>query len=298
MTPAPGCPVCGSVDLTVHVAAEDGRLTSDLLGSSRREVSPGRILRCRFCRLGFRESRPRPEELSRLYSQLDSTVYEAEQSGRSKTAQRHLRIVTRHVARGHLLDVGCASGTFLHTAVEAGWTGVGVEPSETLSAKAASLLGGRARVLTTSLEQADLPNDRFDAVTLWDVLEHVTDPVQFLQRCAALLRPGGFLFVNVPDLDSFQARLFGHRWPLLLPEHLNYFNANSLTLCARPAPLVWLHFGRRPASFSLEYVLWRLSQHRVIGARSAVRVARRLRIGRTTIPVLLGELYGVWRRSP
>jgi predicted SAM-dependent methyltransferase len=68
---------------------------------------------------------------------------------------------------------------------------------------------------------------KFDAITAWDVLEHVPHPRAFLSACRSLLRPGGFLFLNVPDLDSWEGELLGRRWPLLLPEHLNYFNNSA-----------------------------------------------------------------------
>jgi 2-polyprenyl-3-methyl-5-hydroxy-6-metoxy-1,4-benzoquinol methylase len=62
---------------------------------------------------------------------------------------------------------------------------------------------------------------------MWDVLEHVTDPVKFLGLCVTFLKPSGILIVNVPDISSFQAWVLGEHWPLLLPEHLNYFDRNS-----------------------------------------------------------------------
>jgi hypothetical protein len=132
---------------------------------------------------------------------------------------------------------------------------------------------------------------------MWDVLEHVPQPAEFLQTAVSLLNPGGHLFVNVPDLDSLQARLLGTRWPLLLPEHLNYFNRSSLAYCGTQAGLVAIHMGRRKASFSVEYVLKRLGQHRVIGASTISRLASRFGVGRIVVPVSLGELYVVWTRT-
>jgi 2-polyprenyl-3-methyl-5-hydroxy-6-metoxy-1,4-benzoquinol methylase len=90
--------------------------------------------------------------------------------------------------------------------------------------------GGQGKVIRKTLEQAGLAQDSFDAITLWDVLEHVSDPVATLIRCRTLLKAGGFVFLNVPDLDSLQARILGKSWPLLLAEHLNYFNRPSLKL--------------------------------------------------------------------
>ena len=129
-----------------------------------------------------------------------------------------------------MLDVGCASGHFLQEARQAGWSIAGVEPSETPHAKARETLGTNAELYCSTLEHANLEPASFDALTLWDVLEHCCpDPkAGFMKLCGSLLKPGGKLLLNVPDPDSFEARLLGRRWPLLLAEHLNYFNRKSL----------------------------------------------------------------------
>ena len=288
------CALCASEDVETYSDDEDRKLAASDLGSSRQDVSHGKILRCRACRFGFRQSRPAEEELSALYRKLDPNVYEKESRGRLNTAQRHLKIVQRYVQGGRLLDVGCASGAFLRCAADAGWSVVGVEPAEVLCAKAQQMLSGRGEVFCIPLQQADLPASSFDALTLWDVLEHVPDPRTFLRHCASLLKPGGYLFANVPDLDSLQARLLRGRWPLLLAEHLNYFNRRSLKLCGELAQLHWVDFGRRPASFSLEYVLYRLAQHRVPGASLGHKFTGKTFLGEICIPAFLGESYGVW----
>jgi 2-polyprenyl-3-methyl-5-hydroxy-6-metoxy-1,4-benzoquinol methylase len=293
----PVCPLCASADVKIYMDGEDQRLTSSALGSSRTDVSHGRILRCQACSLGFRQMRPGNGQLSRLYYKLNSKVYDSELRGRLKTAARHLRIVHRYLSPSRLLDVGCASGIFLRSAADAGWTVVGVEPSEALCAKARQILLGRGEVICATLQEACLPVSSFDAVTLWDILEHVPDPFKFMCTCVSLLRPGGYLFVNVPDLDSLQARVFGPRWPLYLLEHLNYFNRKSLALCGTNAKLTWLHFGQRSASFSIKYVLYRLTQHHVPGASLGQRLASWFGIGDIVIPVRLGELYAVSTRD-
>ena len=72
------------------------------------------------------------------------------------------------------------------------------------------------------------PAGSFDVITLMDVLEHVSDPADMIQRCRALLKPGGILVVNTPDAASAWARAFGRRWHAYCPpEHLSYFNPNN-----------------------------------------------------------------------
>jgi 2-polyprenyl-3-methyl-5-hydroxy-6-metoxy-1,4-benzoquinol methylase len=290
------CLVCANTDVELYSDDTDRGLTPSDLGSSRNNVSHGKILRCRACGFGFRAWRPSEEELASLYRELDPAVYERESPGRMHTARRHLGIVRSCVSHGRVLDVGCASGNFLSCAADEGWQVVGVEPSSVLCAKAQDRLRGRGTVLCCSLQNAGLAEASMDVVTLWDVLEHVRDPLAFLRLCASLVVPGGYVVANVPDLKSWQARLLGKRWPLLLAEHLNYFTRKSLALAGEARQLRTVRFGRRPASFSLDYVLFRLAQHHLPGAAICHSLVRGNALGAISIPAYLGESYVVWKR--
>lgn len=291
------CLVCAGSDVAVYLDDADDDLDTSKMGSSRTHLSPGVILRCRSCGFAFRQSRFGEEELADLYRQMDPTVYEAELRGRIRTASRHLRIVSEDSGfngrTGALLDVGCASGVFLSKALDAGWQVTGIEPSKALYKEAVERIGNRGTILPLTLEETNFGEQRFDAITLWDVLEHIVEPANFMKRCRELLKPGGCLFLNVPDLDSFEARLFGRRWPLLLPEHMNYFNRPSLKLCGENSGLRLIRFGRRRSFFSLRYVFYRLSQHR-IPAATLLSGAAQTAIGQLLIPVSLGETYAVF----
>jgi SAM-dependent methyltransferase len=290
------CPVCGSADVTVYREGTDRELSQMALGPSRRDISGGRILRCRSCRLGFRATLPSEEDLGRLYRELDIGAHEGELPARFRTAARQLRIVSRYVAPARLLDVGCGSGVFLRVAADAGWNVVGVEPGKAAHRSATALLGGRGDVIHAAFQEVSLASSAFDVVTLWDVLEHVPDPRSLLDRAAHLVKPGGYLFVNVPDLESLPTRLLQARWPLLLPEHLVYFSRRSLRLCGEGAGLTLVHLGRRLVSFSIGYVFHRLAQHGVMGAMSLGRLARWGGIDEVVVSMPLGELCGIWRR--
>ena len=132
---------------------------------------------------------------------------------------------------------------------------------------------------------------------MWDVLEHVSDPSDFLTDGASYLSAGGHLFVNVPQLDSRVARAFGSRWPLLLPEHLNYFTRKSLELAGAKAGLKLIRFGHRPAYFSIGYVLRRLGEHRFPGFHLVDALSQRIGIDDWLIPVPMGETLAVWSKN-
>lgn len=295
MTNSSKCPVCGSLRSTLYLDGDD-ELSPESVGSSRTKLSHGRILKCSDCGLAFRAHRPSPEELALLYRSASDEVYEAELPNRRRTAARHKQLVERYRPEaGRILDVGCASGLFLKAMADAGWQVFGVEPSSSQFERARKLLGEDAQLRQCTLQEAELP--KVDVITLWDVLEHVDDPVGFTQQCASHLDPGGLLIVNVPRIDSPMAHLLGERWPLLLAEHLNYFTKQSLAMCGDKAGLNLAHVGSRPVSFSLGYIAYRLHQHGIPGAAFAERALTNAGLNRTAIPVRMGEMLAVMRRN-
>jgi 2-polyprenyl-3-methyl-5-hydroxy-6-metoxy-1,4-benzoquinol methylase len=292
------CPVCGASTVKLHLDGAAHALDPAAFGSSRTELSFGRILRCCDCGFGFSESRPTEDQLRDLYCRMDVSAYERETRGRMRTARRHQKMLQRYYAGqpGTILDIGCASGRFLERCAATGWTVVGLEPSSNLSEEAMQLLGARARILPLTLQEADFAESTFDAVTMWDVLEHVPNPGEFLQRAVALLKPGGLLLANVPNLDSWQARVMRRRWPLFLPEHLNYFNRESLARCGTQSGARLIAQGSRPVSFSIGYILHRTAQH-VPQLRPLAKLAARLAIADGVVPVWMGELYSIWIKA-
>lgn len=289
------CPVCNSFDSTLYLDGEDA-IAPESVGSSRSKLSPGRILKCHNCGLCFRSLRPTPAQLADLYRVADDQVYEAETANRVKTAERHRKRISRYIQPpGAILDIGSASGAFLRLMVDTGWEAYGVEPSSSQCEKARRVLGSEAVIQECVLENAVLPGN-FDVITLWDVLEHVTEPVVFLKHCSDLLRPGGYLFLNTPRIDSAMARTLGERWPLLLAEHLNYFTVESLRIGAQKSNLALVATGQRPVSFSIGYILHRLSQHNFPLIDAASRLAKLFRAEPLAIPIWMGEVFAVMRK--
>jgi SAM-dependent methyltransferase len=292
------CCICGNEKISLHRSGREHAVDLASFGSSRTNLSVGDILRCDACGFAFSRVRPEGKRLAELYRDLDADTYEAEASGRLKTAQRHLKILHQYAAPpGTLLDVGCASGRFLRLAADAGWESLGVEPSQVLCERAKRLIGGRAEIIQCTLQDASLPVSFFSVITMWDVLEHVPDPQGFLRYAASLLKKGGTILLNVPDFDSVQARVLKSWWPLLLPEHLNYFNRGSLRRLAGSLDLELLAFGRRPAVFSLKYIMYRLGQHGLPGFSVVGRLCSRSPVADCLVPVFMGEVYSVWRKT-
>jgi 2-polyprenyl-3-methyl-5-hydroxy-6-metoxy-1,4-benzoquinol methylase len=137
------------------------------------------------------------------------------------------------VGNGRLLDVGCGLGFFLDRARRRGWEVQGVDTSPAWVEHANSLIGARL-VQCTSVERASLAAGSFALVTVWDVIEHIFDPVPFLAHLRTLLAPGGRLFIRTPNIAYCYPVYAGRRWLLghdveLGPtNHVVYFTAATM----------------------------------------------------------------------
>lgn len=130
---------------------------------------------------------------------------------RRAVLRRRCGLVLRHVRAGRLLDVGCATGDFLaEMRRQPGWSVVGAEPSAAAGRYAAAQSG--APIIRSLLNDAPFATASFDAITMWDVLEHVYRPREVIAEAARILRPGGVLVVNHPNTESLDRSLFGPIW--------------------------------------------------------------------------------------
>lgn len=145
-----------------------------------------------------------------------------------------LRLIPRITeGRRTLLDVGCGNGSFLSLAQNCGWDVVGIDTD----AKAVhNAIQNGVNAFEGGIEIYEGQNDIFDVITLSHVIEHVHDPVKLLKACHNLLKPGGQLWLQTPNIDSFGHKLFQKNWRgLESPRHLVLFNRKSLKLALRKA---------------------------------------------------------------
>lgn len=194
------------------------------------------VKRCRECHLIYLNPRPTKAEIGQYYPAVYEPYLSAieDESSRFRRWERrygmykNLRVVTRRVSQqGRALDIGCATGNFLVALSQAGWEVAGVDTSQVAVDYARSRFG--LDVYHGELDEANYPDQHFDLVTLWNVLEHVYDPGQLLKETARITKPGGTLMFSVPNLDSFEARLFGRYWAGWdVPRHLHIFSQDVI----------------------------------------------------------------------
>ena len=141
-----------------------------------------------------------------------------------------------HVEHGKALDVGCGSGDFLYSLHLYGWEATGIEPDE----RAARVCSDRGiKTIHADAENAVVPANYFDAITLHHSLEHMRNPAAVITRLAKALKPGGKLVVVTPNASGFLSRRFGPHWRSLdPPRHLSVATAKALRLTMERAGLV------------------------------------------------------------
>ncbi|MFZ4813514.1 MAG: class I SAM-dependent methyltransferase, partial [Phototrophicaceae bacterium] len=196
----------------------------------------------------------------------DGTVgyhdYVADEANIRQTFNRRLNILERFIRptgeRNKLLDVGCAAGFFIDEASKRGWQVEGLDVSSFAVDYVKTRFGHRA--YNVPLIDADLPNNSYDLVGMWDVIEHVPDPKANIQRAAELLRSGGVFSLITPDVGSWVAQLTGRRWIgyKLSEEHVYYFSVKTLSRMLNEAGFDVIHVRHEGKFVTLRLLLDRL----------------------------------------
>jgi SAM-dependent methyltransferase len=206
------------------------------------------------------------------FQKYEGGDYEASEPQRRREARLRLkwmRAWTGPPAR--LLEIGSAAGYFLDEARRDGFDPVGVEPAASVAEKAAARFD--IRVHTAFLSDVELPEQAFDVVCAWHVIEHIPDPLPALNVIRAAAKRDAHLFVEVPNADGAIARRQGSSWqPLGLPHHVGQYGPTSISALFERAGFevvsvdtvpFWLYARPHiPAS------LWRIARAAVVSVRA------------------------------
>jgi SAM-dependent methyltransferase len=218
-----------------HCGSDDERVLFE--GPDRLHGLPGhfRLVRCAGC--GWIRQNPRPtRETIDVYYPRDYEPFIRPIDDESLLRRwdrrygmiKRCRAIVSYQMSGRLLDVGCATGNFLHEMRRrGGWDVYGVEPNLEAAAYAVQRFGHQVHVGT--LADASYAAGSFDVITMWNVLEHLHRPWDDLLRVRDLLRHGGLFVFSVPNLEGVEARIYGPAWlGWDLPRHLYLFPRKDL----------------------------------------------------------------------
>lgn len=278
------CNLCGSTDFAVkYLPTNTDYDPTKIFSASGGIMGTQQIVRCRSCGLIYVNPRVKQETVSEAYSEAVDELYISQETGRIQTFEKCLRIVEEYAPqKGKILDVGCAAGFFLHTAKQHGWEPYGVEPSRWMAEWGNERFG--LSILPGFLKEAKYENNQFDAVTMWDVLEHTPDPMSELAETNRILKPGGILVINFPNIGSKLARLAGRRWWFILSVHLYHFTPQTITRMLELNGFEVLSIRRHYQTLNLEHLMKMVGLYSPGLSNFGLRFIRALRMQNWQIP--------------
>jgi SAM-dependent methyltransferase len=193
------------------------------------------MVRCPSCQFIFLNPRPTADSLFRFYQEYlpeEGSSIESWERMMKPVFHRSAHLLEKYRGNGRLLDVGTGFGFFLVEMTKKGWGATGVEISQKAMKYARNVLG--LTIFPGPLEKTDLPDNHFDAVTGFYVIEHLSYPMAFLRECHRILKPGGLLLLRYPHTTPIKNLLhfFGIKNHLYdLPAHLSDFSPRMIQEC-------------------------------------------------------------------
>lgn len=143
--------------------------------------------------------------------------------------RKRVKDIERYQKTGKLLDVGCAHGVFLFACTNSNFQLYGVEPSKHTSIMA-SKIAHEATIYNSTLLETRLPQNNFDVVTLINTLEHLVNPKEILEEIHRILKFGGLLMIETPNVAHWIPSLMGRHWVQFhVPDHIAFFSKDVLT---------------------------------------------------------------------
>ena len=254
-----------------------------------------RMVRCRRCSLVRADPVLDPERSAELY-RASTFDYGDELEGLRATYGDALDRLSAVVpGRGGLVDIGCGNGFVLEIALDRGWSEVrGVEPSADAIAQAAPTV--RDLIVADIMRPSLFPDSSFDAVTLFQVLDHMPDPIALLRECREILRPGGAILALNHNVTAWSARLMRERSPIIDVEHTYLYSPATVRRLFEGAGFEVIGVGPVRNTYSLSYLLHLLPLPQKLKTAALPRL-RSTRLGRVQATVPLGNLCLLARRA-
>lgn len=220
------CPWCESEKAQINLWLKDEFLTKEDF----------HICECLSCGLLYTMPRPSKEKIGAYYKSDEYYSHQENKKGfipklyeaiKKVNLKHKLKIATNGLQVGKLLDIGCGVGDFIHIAEQQGWDCLGVEPSD--DAKAIARKRIKANIINSEVLE-EIPDETFDVITMWHVLEHVDDLKWQVEQLRRLIKPNGRIVIAVPNYKSYDGQFYKELWAAYdVPRHLSHFSKQTIT---------------------------------------------------------------------
>ena len=244
------CPVCNSASIKPALTVKDHSVSKETFS----------IWECSNCSLRFTQDVPDESSIGRYYQSEDYISHSNTSQGlvnqiykkvRNHTLNQKADLIISHTTKkGNILDMGAGIGAFLNTMKNRGWKISGIEPDEGARQQAKQLFD--IELLPVEIF-GQLQPASFDAITLWHVLEHVHQLHDYIKRLKELLKPGGKIFIAVPNYESTDSSIYNSYWAAYdVPRHLYHFTPKSIQVLVEQHGLKLT--GKKPMWFDSFYI--------------------------------------------
>jgi SAM-dependent methyltransferase len=251
--------------------------------------------------MGQTEVRPAPSvvsEMARLAERaselelISAEVEAGERPWRELTARERLDDLMRFRAEGRFLEIGCSTGEMLEAA-SSSFTVTGVEADERTS-RAAATRG--LDVFNGSLCDARFPEGHFDVAAMYHVIEHVPSPRRELLELRRIIKPGGWLVLETPNIANVWYRLLGGRWRQFIPDHIFFFSPRTITRLCESGGFEVRELRSVGKAMSLRLFINRLGRYHRPSANLLEAASDRLNLSDLTIRLKLGDVMRLYAR--
>jgi 2-polyprenyl-3-methyl-5-hydroxy-6-metoxy-1,4-benzoquinol methylase len=284
---------CNACGCTYHVeeyrASNERHTSASFTYTSTEHASHGRIVQCLGCGLVYTNPQLPQDQVLSLYSEVEDKTYLQNVDARVQTFTYNLDAIRGLLPpSGRMLDLGSYCGIFLKIARERGYEVTGVEPSVWASSYARDTFG----IPTVTGSIRDLPRETapFDVVCSWDVLEHLSDPLNELKFVNERLRNGGIFAFSTLDYGNWYPRVAGERWPWMIDMHHYYFDQKVIKQMLEKAGFQLLHTRNYCHIITFEYFLRKLTALGIPGAGALRGLVEKTPLRNVFIPFRIGDI--------
>lgn len=219
---------------------------------------------CETC--GFVEILERPEE-KEFFTMYDDNFFKRGKYKKNKAEEeenlRRLSLLKKNGLKNgsRVLDAGCATGEYIKL-IKDQYEVWGIDISEFAINEARINNPDIAdRIKLGMLEDQDFPVGFFDCVVLWDVLEHLWDPVETMKKIVKILKPGGIVAISTPNIGAITPRIMGKHWHFMtIPEHLCFFDRNTIELLYKKVGLSLIDWETKGKWVNVEFLMYKINR--------------------------------------